>query len=152
MLVFAIAFAACATHSSKDPMPSKVLFMCPFGGAKSVIAASYFNRAASEQHLPYVAVAAAAAEPYNAVPDPVANELEHDGFNVRDFKPRHVDRDELRDAAKVVAIDCDLTSLDTRGVTVERWDDVPKVSEDLPGSIASIRRHVDALIAALRRK
>lgn len=134
----ALLLAGCAT----TPRKSTVLFFCPYGGAKSVIAASYFNRIAEERALPYVAVAAAAEEPYDAVPPPVADFLARDGFDVRAFKPRRAEPAEVSAAAKVVAIDCNVEG-------AERWDDVPKVSVDLPGSVAAIRRHVEALVGEL---
>ena len=124
-----------------------ILFLCQYGGAKSVAAASYFNRIAAERALPYVAVAVAAEEPYDSVPEPVADFLERDGFDVRAFKPRHVEAEDVQNAARVVSIDCDVS-----GVETERWDDVPKISEDLDGSAAAIRRHVEALAAELRSR
>jgi arsenate reductase (thioredoxin) len=119
-----------------------ILFLCPHGGAKSVIAASYFNRLAEEHALPYAAAAAAAEDPHDAVPAPVAEFLEGEGFDVRAYTPRRVEEQELHGAARVIAIDCEGGG--------ERWDDVPKASEDLHGSVAAIRRHVEALAEELR--
>lgn len=133
---------ACAT---RPPEPRKVVFLCPHGGAKSVIAASYFNQLANELALPYVGVAAAGEDPYDAVPAPVVELLQRDGIDVRAFKPRRVTTGEVNDAAKVVSIDCKI-----EGVDVERWDDVPKVSVDIEASAAAIRRHVEELAAGLR--
>lgn len=142
-----------ATDGAADESKAKVLFMCPYGGAKSVIAASYFNRAAEAAGLPYVAAAVAAETPYDAVPPKVAELLEHDGFAVREFKPRRVDAADLSSAAKVISIDCDLAKVEAaEKVTIERWDDVPKVSVDLPGSAAAIRAHVAKLIEQLAAK
>lgn len=118
-----------------------IVFFCPYGGAKSVIAAEYFNRIAP---APYVAIARAAETPYDSVPGPVAGYLESEGVDVRDFKPRQADACELETAAKVIAIDCDVPN-------AERWTDVPKVSEDLEGSVAAIRRHVEEMVAALKK-
>jgi arsenate reductase (thioredoxin) len=115
-----------------------ILFVCQHGGAKSVMAAEYFNRAG----LPFRAVAVSAEEPYEGVPEPVAELLARDGVDVRAFKPRRVEDGEVDAAAKVVSIGCDVPG--------ERWDDVPPASEDLEGSAAAIRRHVDALVAELR--
>ncbi len=150
-LMIAITASGLASCRTTQPQTT-VLFMCPYGGAKSVIAASYFNRIATERGLPWIAIAAAAEEPYDAVPPQVAAALERDGFDVRAFKPRPVAPEDLRNAAKVVAIDCDLTKVDANGTAIESWTDVPKVSADLPGSIASIRRHVDALFGRLPSK
>lgn len=126
-----------------------VLFLCPYGGAKSVIAASYFNRLAAELALPLSAVPASAEAPYEAVPPPVVAFLEREGFEVGDFKPRRVTSEELGAASKVISIDCDLSQLDGPEVLIEAWNDVPRVSEDLPGSAAAIREHVRRLVDEL---
>lgn len=133
-----------------------VLFVCSYGGAKSVMAASYFNQLAKERGLEHVADAAAAEEPYDAVPAPVAGHLQRDGIDVRAFKPRRVEAGELGTAARVIAIDCDVPGAAERradeadgAAGVERWDDVPQASVDLDGSAAAIRRHVEALVEEL---
>jgi protein-tyrosine-phosphatase len=125
----------------------RILFLCSHGGAKSVMAASYFNRLAEEQGLPYAATAASAEDPYASVPHPVADLLMRDGIDVRAFTPRPFEEGDLSDATRVVAIGCELP-----GAQVERWDDVPAASDDLEGSAAAIRRHVKALVEELRRR
>lgn len=150
LLLLLTVIAACASSAPPARPKSTVLFLCPYGGAKSVIAASYFNRLAEERKLPFVGVAAAAEEPYEAVPKAVADYLERDGFDVRVFKPRRVAVEEIGTAAKVVAIDCRLDGVDAELASIERWDDVPKVSVDLEGSAAAILRHVEALAEDLR--
>ncbi len=122
-------------------MSKTVLFLCQYGGAKSVMAMSYFNRLAEERALPYAGVAASAEEPYDAVPEPVIDYLQGDGFDVRAFAPRRVGDDDVAQAARVISIDCTHQG--------ERWDDVPRVSEDIKGSADAIRRHVEALVAEL---
>lgn len=126
-----------------------ILFLCSYGGAKSVMAASYFNRLAAERELPFTAVAAAAEEPYAAVLPPVVQLLEGEGFDVQSFVPHAVAPAEVTAAARVISIDCDLAGVDVSGAALERWDDVPKVSEDLHGSADAIRRHVHKLVAEL---
>lgn len=56
---------------------------------------------------------------------------------------------DLGSAARVVSIDCDLTKLDARGVKIEEWTDIPKIS-DLPGSVAAIQKHVAELVERLK--
>ena len=118
---------------------NEILFVCQHGGAKSVIAASYFNAAG----LPVTATAAAAEDPYDAVPAPAVDLLARDGFDVSGFKPRQIDERDLERAQRIIAIGCDVEG-------AERWDDVPMVSEDPEGSAAAIRRHVDELVKELR--
>jgi arsenate reductase len=121
-----------------------ILFLCQHGGAKSVVAASHFNRLAAERGLPFTAAAAAAEDPYDAVPAPVAAYLHREGFDVRELRPHRVAAEEIEKAARVVTIGCELP-----GIAAERWDDVPMASEDLEGSVAAIRRHVEALAGEL---
>jgi len=123
----------------------EILFLCQHGGAKSVLAASHFNRLAAERGLPFVATAAAAEDPYDAVPTPVADHLLREGFDVRAFKPHHVAPEEIETAARVVTIGCEISGAASGSVISVRWDDVPAASEDLEGSVAAIRRHVEAL-------
>ena len=123
----------------------KILFVCSYGGAKSVIAASYFNRLAKEHELDLVGVAASAEEPYDAVPSPVADRLEREGFDVRGFKPHRARAGEMESAVKVITIDCEVSGAEG----VERWDGVPQASVDLDASAAAIRRHVEALVERL---
>jgi arsenate reductase len=117
----------------------EILFLCEHGGAKSVVAALHFNRLAAERGLSFVATAAAAHDPYDAVPAPVADYLQGEGFDVRKLRPHHAGAEEIERAARIVTIGCDLSGAH------ERWDDVPAASEDLERSVAAIRRHVEAL-------
>jgi len=121
----------------------EILFLCQHGGAKSVIAVCHFNRLAAERSLPFVAAAAAAEDPYDAVPGPVADHLEREGFDVRAFKPHQAAAGEIGAAVRVVTIGCEVPGFH------ERWDDVPAASEDLEASVAAIRRHVEVLAEAL---
>lgn len=121
----------------------KILFLCQHGGAKSVIAASHFNRLAAERGLPFVASAAAAEEPYDAVPVPVAGYLEREGFDIGEFRPHRAGPAEIASAARVVTIGCDLPG------SHEGWDDVPAASENLEESVTAIRRHVERLAGDL---
>jgi len=130
----------------------EVLFLCQHGGAKSVVAASHFNRLAAERGLPFVATAAAAEDPYDAVPAPVADYLRREGFDVRELVPHHVAPAEIETAARIITIGCDLSGAESGAAVSERWDDVPAASEDLEGSVAAIRRHVETLAEELDRR
>lgn len=123
----------------------KIVFLCQHGGAKSVIAASHFNRLAAERRLPFVATAAAAEDAYDAVPAPVTGYLQREGFDVGELRPHHVAPEEIERAARIVTIGCHLSGAESGAIIHDRWDDVPAASEDLEGSVAAIRRHVEAL-------
>lgn len=135
------------THiSGRSEPPNTILFLCPYGGAKSVIAASYFNRLANERGLPHTGVAAATEEPYDRVPPSVAAVLAQEGIDVSKYRPRRVEKEDVERALRIVAIDCDLSKTDTGSSLAERWDDVPKMSDDLPAATRAIRRHVLELV------
>lgn len=139
-LLFVLLAAACAHRPQPRPEPATVLFLCPHGAAKSVLAASYFNQLAAERQLAITAVAAATDEPYAEVPPRVAEALRAEGVDVGAFKPRRVDAAELASATRIVTIDCSVP------VEHESWSDVPKLSDDFDGSVRAIRRHVAQLV------
>lgn len=129
-------------------MSNTILFLCPHHAAKSVIAQAYFNRLAQQHDLPFTADSAG-TEPDDRVSPQVADMLLADGIDVRDHHPRRVTAAELDQAARVISIGCALSDLEIAPERVESWDDVPMVSQDLPGSSAAILRHVEALVKAL---
>ena len=116
------------------------------------MAASLVNQYAGAESIPVVATAAATDAPYDAVPEPVAELLSGEGIDVRTFRPRGVSSEDLSEATRVIAIGCDLTGVDLNGAAIERWDDVPKPSEDLDGAARAIRRHVEELFDAMKRE
>lgn len=145
-LLLGVLVVAETSISGQSEPSNTILFLCPHGGAKSVIAASYFNRLTSERELPLTGVAAATEEPSDRVPPSVAALLAQEGIDVSSYRPRRVENEDVVRALRIVAIDCDLNKSDTGSFLAERWDDVPKVSEDLPNATRAIRRHVEKLV------
>ena len=105
-----------------------VVFVCLHGAAKSLIAATLFQRLADERGLA-VRSTFAGTEPDPAIQPNVIARLLEEGVDVRPLRPRRVTRDELASAWRVVSFGCDLTAL-APDARIERWDDVPAVSED----------------------
>lgn len=127
------------------PPDHKVVFVCPHGAAKSVIAATYFQRLAERRGLP-VAAAAAGTDPDPEVSPQAAAGLLAEGIDVRGYRPRRVTREELVTARRVVSLGCEPGELLAPGVTVDRWDDVPPVSEGFGAASAAIARRVERLV------
>ena len=121
----------------------RIVFVCLHGSAKSVIAAEQCQRLARERGL-LVQATAAGQEPDAEIPSPAIRGLLAEGIDVRGRRPRRVSRDDLAAASRVVAFGCDLTDVAAPGVPIERWDDVPAVSEDFGAAR-------DAIVARLRR-
>jgi protein-tyrosine-phosphatase len=125
-----------------------VLFMCPHGAAKSVLASAYFRRLAKERGL-NVVVDSAGTEPDPAVAPAVAAHLAKQGYPVPSEKPRLVTPDDFAKADVVISLGCDLTRSPKPAGTLVKWDDVPAPSEDFAGADDAIRRHVAALVDQL---
>ncbi|HZN49499.1 MAG TPA: hypothetical protein VFD81_02640 [Methylomirabilota bacterium] len=112
--------------SARNP---NVLFVCLHGSAKSLIAAEYFNRLAAARGLPARATSAG-TEPDDAIPPRVTQGLGADGIDVQGRQPRRPMQADVDGSVVVVTFACDLGDLASRAPRIERWDDVPAVSED----------------------
>ena len=139
------------TGESRKSTASTVLFMCPHGAAKSVLASAYFRRVAKERGL-NVRVETAGTDPDPEVSPRVADHLKKGGFDVPVAKPRRVTEADMAVADVVISIGCDPKSMPSPRGTLERWDDVPAPSEDFAAADAKIREHVFQLVEDLVRK
>ncbi|HEU4893078.1 MAG TPA: hypothetical protein VFT47_16100 [Vicinamibacterales bacterium] len=137
-----------ASASTKAPT---VLFMCPHGAAKSVLASAYFQRAAKERGL-NVVVTSAGTDPDPAVAPAVAAHLKKNGYSVPVSKPTRATAEQVAAADVVVSLGCDLKGYPSpRGRTVN-WDDVPSPSQDFEKADAAIKQKVAALVEELVRE
>jgi hypothetical protein len=66
-------------------------------------------------------------------------------------RPRRVTPEELAAASRIISLGCDLDDLQTAGMVVERWDDVPPPNQNLLLARDLIRAHVEQLLERLRR-
>jgi len=129
-------------------MTKTILFLCPHGAAKRVLAAAYFQRLADERGLPFKALSA------GTDPDPVMNaavidQLRGEGLPVPGQAPRLVTDADLHSAVHTISLGCDLTGKLPAGVEALDWSDVPPVSADLPAARRAILAQVEQLIADL---
>ena len=128
-----------------------VLFLCPHNAAKSVMAAAYCRLLAERRRLD-VRVDSAGTEPSPKTSPAVVAALQAEGLDVSGHRPRRVTDDDLTAAWRVVSLGCVLEQLRPSGTRVERWDDVPSPSYDLPSARAAILRHLDGLLNDLARE
>jgi arsenate reductase (thioredoxin) len=122
-----------------------VLFVCLHGSAKSLIAAEYFNRLATARGLGARATSAG-TEPDDAIPPHVIGGLASDGIDVAGRRPRRPTTTDVENATVVVTFGCDLGGLSAGPRRIERWDDVPAVSEDFAKARAAIVARVTVLL------
>jgi arsenate reductase len=122
-----------------------ILFICPHGAAKSVIAAADCRQQAALGGLSIDALSAG-TEPDDVVPLPVVAALRAEGIDVSGYRPRQVTSEDFAAAGYIVSLGCDLDGLIPPGTVIERWNDIPPVSEDIDRARAAIRSHVIALL------
>ena len=126
----------------------KVLFLCPHGAAKSVLASAYFQQLAKERGL-RVLVTSAVSEPDAAVAPVVAAHLTRQGLAAPTSVPRKVSAEDLAQADLVVSLGCDLSGLPKPKGTLKTWDDIPSPSADFAAADEAIRSKVRALVDEL---
>lgn len=129
-------------------MTKKILFLCPHGAAKSVLAAAYFQRLADERGLPYRALSAG-TEPDPVMSPSVVDQLRAEGLPVPSQAPRSVTGADLQSAHGIVSLGCDLAGRLPAGTEPLDWSDVPPVSADLPAARRAILAHVEQLVDEL---
>jgi arsenate reductase len=127
--------------------PPFVLFVCLHGSAKSVIASEYFRRFAAEGGVAADA-GAAGTEPDAAIPPGVVDGLRRDGIDVEGLQPHPVTLADLERASLVVTFGCQLDN-PPPGLALQRWDDVPAVSENFGRARDAIAARVRTLVDQL---
>ncbi len=126
----------------------RVLFMCPHGAAKSVLASAYFKDLAAKRGL-NVRVDAAGTEPSPAVSAAVVSRLEQQKLAVPIAKPRAVTATDVADADLIISIGCDVSKIPATD-KLRRWDDMPD-NGDLAATDSAIRAKAEALVDELVR-
>ena len=114
---------------------------------KSVMAAHWFNRLATERKLRFRAISRGVA-PDDAIPPAVALNLAQDGFDAAGFTPKRLEKADLVDAVQVVAIGVD-SPLFAEAKAVDRWSDIPPASTEYVASRDAMRARMGALLDAL---
>jgi protein-tyrosine-phosphatase len=140
-------YAYCGTQTSAVPPPSRVLFVCLHGAAKSVIGAAHFRRLAAARGLTIGAVAAG-TEPDPQLASGAVKGLSGDGLQPTPVRPRPVTLYDLASATRVVSFGCDIAP--RQGQRVDQWD-VPAVSEGYESARDRIVANVERLVAELAR-
>jgi protein-tyrosine-phosphatase len=135
----------CRTQTSATAQPSRVLFVCLHGAAKSVIGAAHFRRLAQARGLSVGAVAAGTEPDPQLAPGAVKG-LTGDGLQPTPARPRPVTLYDLQSAARVVSFGCDVTP--RQGQHVDQWD-VPAVSDGYEAARDRIVANVERLVAEL---
>lgn len=152
-----LAFAAAPAHGARSQESRvsgsvrHVLFMCPHGAAKSVLASAYFERLAKERGL-NVRVQSAGTEPDAAIAPAVAAHLQGQGYTTPTTPPRKATAEDLAHADLVISLGCDLAGLPRPRGALLQWDDIPSPSAEFDRADEAIRARVIALVDELVRQ
>jgi hypothetical protein len=90
----------------------------------------------------------AGTEPDPEIAPKVLGELLAEGVDLRGERPRRVTPEDVAGAWRVVTFGFELGPL-AAGAPVERWDDVPAVSDDFQKARAAIDGHLTRLLDEL---
>ncbi len=146
-----VAEAQPAPPVSKAPT---VLFMCPHGAAKSLMASAYFQKLTKERGL-NVRVDSAGTDPEPELSRTVVARLQKNGYAIPIDKPRAATAADMAGADVVISMGCDLSKLPTPAGQFKNWN-VPDFSADFDVAEQAIRdqvtRLVDELLAQQKTK
>jgi arsenate reductase (thioredoxin) len=95
--------AVSAFAQSENAGSQTVVFVCEHGSAKSVIAAAYFNRLASEKGIQYRAISRG-TNPDEKIDPKVKSKLAADGLDVSSWKPVKVSEKDVHGATRVITL------------------------------------------------
>jgi protein-tyrosine-phosphatase len=119
-----------------------VVFICEHGAAKSIVAATYFNRFANEKGLGLRAVARG-TNPDDKLSAQAVQGLAEDGLTPTESVPQKLTAADVQSAQQVVVFG-ELPAEYRQDILFERWDDIPSIS----GSYEQAR---DAIVKRIRR-
>ena len=110
------------------PQDKVIVFVCEHGAAKSIIAASYFNKLASEKDLDVHAIARGTHPDSELSPKTIMG-LQTDGLTPPEATPQKLSSAEIESAWQIVSF-CELPEEYQTKAPIEKWVDIPPVSEN----------------------
>jgi arsenate reductase (thioredoxin) len=143
---------ACVTILTQTIMAQekKIIFVCEHGAAKSVIAASYFNKMAKERNLDYVAECRGTL-PDSVVSPAVEKGLRKDKVFDLDIKPRKLLFSDTTNAERVILFTPRPPELDSN-VKTENWSDIQDVDANYEKRRNAIVKKINELLDSLEKQ
>ncbi len=135
---------------AKTETAATIVFVCEHGAAKSVIAATEFNRLAEEKGLPERAISRGTNLDAEFAPNVVAG-LKKDGLPVPTGKPVMLTSAEVATAERVVTLGCTLPVNLKPADKLEDWADIAS-PRNYEASRAGTLRHIQQLVNELAAK
>ena len=126
-------------YISQDPV---IIFVCEHGAAKSILAATYFNKFAHERYLHLHAIARGTHPDEELSPITVAG-LHEDGLTPNESVPQKLSLEDIEAAQQIISF-CELPIEFQQKAKIEQWNDIPPISENY-------EKARDIIVAHLRR-
>lgn len=126
---------------SQNPV---IIFVCEHGAAKSIIAATYFNKLAREKHLDVSAIARG-THPDAELSQKAIEGLHEDRLVPIEAVPQKLSAADLVSAQRIVTF-CELPEEYRNKTPMEEWDDIPPVNEDYERARDAILRKLNTLL------
>jgi len=145
-----VTVAAVPMQNSGTSSEAAVVFVCEHGAAKSVIAATYFNKIAAERGLRARATYRG-VNPQAELSTATLNALRQDGLAPPDQKPTAITDKDVQAATVIFSIGCTLPARATVSGKAAGWNDVPD-DQGYPAMRDAIKRHVEQLVDELLAK
>jgi arsenate reductase len=132
------------------PQDKKIIFVCEHGAAKSVIAASYFNKMAKERNLDYV------AECRGTNPDSEVSKGAKDGLtkdNVFDpnTKPKKLLSSDTANVERIILFTPLPSDLKTN-IKTEDWSSIQNLDADYDKRRNAIVKKINELLDSLEKR
>jgi len=124
-------------------MKNKIVFVCEHGAAKSIIAATYFNKLAKERGLDIHAIARGTNPDEELSPKTIIG-LQEDGLIPNETIPLLLSQSDLDSAQRIITF-CELPQEYRESMDIEDWSDVPPVSENYVTARDAILQHMQHL-------
>jgi arsenate reductase len=104
-----------------------IIFVCEHGAAKSIVAVAYFNKLATQMGLDVRAIARGTNPDQELSPQTVKG-LAEDGLTPTESAPQKLTAADIDSADRIISF-CALPAENQKQIVIERWEDVPPVSE-----------------------
>jgi protein-tyrosine-phosphatase len=121
-----------------------IVFVCEHGAAKSIIAAAYYNKLASDKNLNTRAIARG-THPDPDISQKAITGLAEDGLAPTESVPQKLSPADIELAQHIVAF-CEIPIDYKNAVTIETWDDIPLVSDDYVSARNAILKRLHQLM------
>ncbi|HEX5942085.1 MAG TPA: hypothetical protein VFY66_07395 [Anaerolineales bacterium] len=129
---------------NQNPM---IVFVCEHGAAKSILAATFFNKLSLENDLRFKAIARG-THPDAELSSKTVSGLREEGLTPTESIPIRLSREEMESAQRVVSF-CTLPDEYRQKAVVEYWDGVFPVGEDYGRARDAILERLQKLMSDL---